>query len=230
MSPFELALVLLFLIVFSVFSYKKRLLDFEGVLIANAVGLAAITYAPNPLLCFAIVVVFFVLGEIASNYPRKKHEQRNIWNVVGNSLPALIILSMIVVFPEFALELQLGFFAAISAALADTLSSEVGYYSKKRPIMITTFKKVPRGIDGAVSLLGEFGALVGAAVIAAIYFLAFRDIFFSVLILLAGMVGTNADSVAGALFEKKGMLNNTHVNMIGSASGAVFALILALLL
>ena len=233
MSPLELALVLFFLLFFSIFSYKKRLLDFEGVLIANAVGLAAITYAPSPLLCFAVVVVFFVLGEIASNYPRKKHEQRNIWNVVGNSLPALIILALIVVFPELALELQLGFFAAISAALADTLSSEVGYYSKKKPIMITTLKKVPRGTDGAITLLGELGALAGAAVIALMYFFSFhspQDPFFALLILLAGMVGTNMDSVAGALFEKKGMLNNTHVNMIGSASGAIFALALALLL
>jgi uncharacterized protein (TIGR00297 family) len=230
MSPLELALVLFFLLFFSVFSYKKRLLDFEGVLIANAVGLAAITYAPNPLLCFAVVVVFFVLGEIASNYPRKKHGQRNIWNVVGNSLPALIILSLIVVLPEFALELQLGFFAAISAALADTLSSEVGYYSRKPPVMITTLKKATRGTDGAISLLGELGALAGAAAIALIYFMSSKDPFFASLILLAGMVGTNADSVAGALFETKGMLNNTHVNMIGSASGAIFALALALLL
>jgi len=230
MVPLELALVFFFLLFFSIFSYKKKMLDFEGVLIANAVGLAAITYAPNPLLCFAVVVVFFVLGEIASNYPRKKHEQRNIWNVVGNSLPALIILALIFVFPELALELQLGFFAAISAALADTLSSEVGYYSKKKPVMITTFKRVPRGVDGAVSLLGELGALAGAAVIAIIYFLSFGDIFFALLILLAGLVGTNVDSIAGALFETKGKLNNTHVNMIGSASGAIFALALALLL
>ncbi|MFA6268323.1 MAG: DUF92 domain-containing protein, partial [archaeon] len=111
-DPFELIIILLFLALFSIFSYKKKLLDFEGVLIGNAVGLAAITYGPNPIIDFGIVVVFFVIGEIASNYPRKKHEQRNIWNVIGNSLPALIVLMGIIFFPESAVLIELGFFGA----------------------------------------------------------------------------------------------------------------------
>ena len=174
-DPFELFLILLFLAVFSIFSYKKRLLDFEGVLIGNAVGLAAITYGPNPLVDFGIVVVFFVLGEIASNYPRKKHEQRNIWNVIGNSLPSLAVLVAIIFFPQKPFLIELGFFGAISAALADTLSSEVGYYSKSDPVMITTLKKVPRGTDGGITMLGEFAALLGGVVIALIHFFVYQN-------------------------------------------------------
>ena len=98
----ELIIVLIFLIIFSIFSYKKQLLDFEGILIANAVGLAAITYGLNPLLDFLAVVIFFILGEIVSNFPKKKHGKRGIWNVVGNSLPALAILSLILIYPEYS--------------------------------------------------------------------------------------------------------------------------------
>ena len=230
MLPTELLLVLLFLLSFSIFSYKKNLLDFEGILIANAVGLAAITYGPNPLLDFAAVVIFFVLGEIASNYPKKKHEQRTIWNVIGNSLPALVLLSMILVYPKWSLAFELAFFGAVSAALADTLSSEVGYYSKKPPVMITTFKKVVRGTDGGVTLLGEAAAFLGGLAIAVLYFLAYQNLAGFFIILFSGLVGTNADSVAGALFETKKILNNTHVNLIGSMAGALFALALALIL
>ena len=229
-DPLQLALLLLFLAVFSVFSYKKKLLDFEGVLIGNAVGLAAITYGPNPLIDFFAVVVFFVLGEIASNYPRKKHEQRNIWNVIGNSLPALAMLILIIFMPSQSALLELGFFGAISAALADTLSSEIGYYSKKQPIMITTFKRVAKGTDGGVTLVGECAALFGGIVIAAVSFLVYQNYFIAVLVLIAGVVGSNVDSVFGGIFETKGLLNNTQVNMLGSAAGAAFCIAVGLLI
>jgi uncharacterized protein (TIGR00297 family) len=229
-DPLELFLILIFLALFSIFSYKRKLLDFEGVLIGNAVGLAAITYGPNPLVDFGIVVIFFVLGEIASNFPRKKHEQRNIWNVIGNSFPALIVLIAIIFFPQHSFLIELGFFGAISAALADTLSSEVGYYSKKDPVMITTLKRVPRGTDGGVTLLGEAAALFGGLVIAIVHFFVYQNYFAAGLVLLAGLVGSNTDSVFGALFETKKLLNNTQVNMIGSAAGALFCLLLGLLI
>jgi uncharacterized protein (TIGR00297 family) len=229
-DPLQLLIVLVFLAVFSIFSYKKKLLDFEGVLVGNAVGLLAITYGPNSLIDLFAVVIFFILGEIASNYPRKKHEQRNIWNVIGNSLPALITLALIIFFPAYALLLELGYFGAISAALADTLSSEVGYYSKKDPVMITTFKRVKRGTDGGITLLGEAAALFGGIIIAILYFFAYHNYSASAVIILAGLVGTNVDSIFGAVFETKKMLNNTQVNIIGSAAGAVFCLLLGLLI
>jgi uncharacterized protein (TIGR00297 family) len=230
-DPLQLILILFFLAIFSVLSYKKKLLDFEGVLIGNAVGLAAITYGPNPLVDFGIVVVFFVIGEIASNYPRKKHDQRNIWNVIGNSLPALIVLIGIIFFPQSSVLIELGFFGAISAALADTLSSEIGYYSKSSPVMITTFKKVARGTDGGVTGLGELAALFGGIIIAIIYFFfVSQNPLAVIMIALAGLVGSNVDSFFGAVFETKKLLDNTQVNMLGSAAGAIFCLLLGLLI
>ena len=225
----ELIIVLIFLIIFSIFSYKKKLLDFEGILIANAVGLAAITYGLNPLLDFLAVVIFFILGEIASNFPKKKHGRRGIWNVVGNSLPALIVLSLILIYPEHSFLFELGFFGAIAAALSDTLSSEVGYYSKAKPIMITTFKRVERGTDGAISILGEFAGLIGGLVIALLYFSLYQNIYTAIVIVVAGLIGTNMDSLFGAIFETKKILNNTHVNLLGGLSGAIFALLMGLL-
>jgi len=231
MNEFELILVLLFLALFSIFSYKKKLLNFDGILIANAVGLATIVYdPPSPILCFLAVVVFFIFGEVASNFPRKKHEQRGVWNVVGNSLPALALLPFIAVYPEKAIAFQLAFFGAIAAALSDTLSSEVGYYSKKAPVLITTFKKVVRGVDGGITLLGEAAALMGALAIALLHFSLYFNLAAFFIIIIAGMIGTNMDSLAGATYERKKILNNTHVNLIGCASGAIFALVVALIL
>ncbi|MDD3160175.1 MAG: DUF92 domain-containing protein [Candidatus ainarchaeum sp.] len=225
----DFLIVAIVLVFFSIVSYALKLLDFQGVLIANVVGLAAITFSPNPLLSFLTVVVFFVIGEVASNFPKKKHEKRNIWNVVGNSLPALVALCLIISFPEKSFLFELAFFGAISAALSDTLSSEIGYFSKSLPISIITFKKVPKGEDGGVTILGELAALFGAIIISIIYFLAYQNMVSAIIVIFAGMVGTNVDSIMGALFETKKILSNTHVNLIGCASGAIFAFLVGLI-
>jgi uncharacterized protein (TIGR00297 family) len=157
----EMILVFAFLIAFSIISYKKKLLNNEGIIIANAIGIAAILYGPNRLSNFIVVVVFFIIAEIASTFPIKKHEARSIRNLVGNALPALLMLFMINFFPDNPHLFELAFFGAIAAALADTLASEIGYYSKKTPILITTLEKVKPGIDGGITLLGESAALMG---------------------------------------------------------------------
>jgi uncharacterized protein (TIGR00297 family) len=232
MELIEFSIIISFLIIFSIFSYKKRLLDFEGILIANVVGLAAITYGPNPLLDFLAVVVFFMVGEIASNYPKRKHEKRGIWNVVGNSFPALICLILIIIYPEFSFIFELAFFGAVAAALADTLSSEIGYYSKQKPVLITTFKQVKRGTDGGITVLGELAGLFGGLIIAIVYFLGHPNpnLLVASILIISGLIGTNVDSLFGALFEIKKVLNNTHVNLIGSSAGAIFAFIVGLLI
>ena len=226
----DLLIVFALLVIFSLVSYYKKLLDFEGILVGNVVGLAAISYAPKPVFAFFTVLVFFIVAEIASNFPIKKHETRNISNVVGNSLPALASIILIVAYPEYAYFLELAFFGAMAAALADTLSHEIGYYSKNKTVLITTFETVERGTDGGITVLGEAAAFFGGLAIAVVYYLAYQNIIVAIVIVLAGFVGSNVDSLAGAILERKKLLNNAQVNLIGSSSGAIFAAIIVLIL
>jgi uncharacterized protein (TIGR00297 family) len=230
MELFELIFLLFLLGLFSYISYKKKLLDFEGILVANAVGLATIAFSTRPSFTFLAVVAFFGIAELASNYPVKKHETRGTSNVVGNSLPALIALLGSVFIPQLRFVLEIAFFCATSAALADTLSSEVGYYSKKAPVLITTLKKVKRGTDGGITALGEMAALGGSLCIGLICGVAYANPILFVIVLLAGLVGTNADSLAGAIWERKNILNNTQVNIIGSSAGTIFGIICVIIL
>ncbi len=222
---FETAIVLVSLIVFSFVSLEKKALDKKGVAIAIAVGL--LVFLSGNIFDFFLMVVFFVVADASTKYARsfskKKHEVRTTENIIGNSGAALIVLF---------LGLQIGFLGAVAAALADTLSSEIGLLSKKKPVLITTFKTVEPGTDGGITSLGCLAALADAAIIAATYYFAVKDSFsgIAIAILLAGFSGSIADSILGALFERKGCLNNTHVNFLGSSTGAIIAFALSKLL
>ena len=73
-------------------------------------------------------------------------------------------------------------------------------------------------------------SIVIIAIIAVVYFFVYQNLFATLLVILAGLVGSNIDSVFGGLFETKHLLDKTQVNLIGSTSGAIFCILLGLLI
>lgn len=123
---------------------------------------------------------------------------RNWEQVLANSLPAVFIALLPPAFAHSALGWRcfLSFFAA---AAGDTWSSEVGVLSRRDPIHILTFRKVPRGTNGGVSALGLAAAIGGGAFLGA----AMEPLVPGSLLigLLGGILGSMIDSVLGALFQ-----------------------------
>jgi len=222
----EILIILIVMAFFIFISVKKKSFDRKGILIGILIGLITIFLGQlnvvGGLTAFLFIAYFFFIGELGTRYRVKKtlkeHEKRSTGNVLGNSLAAVIAL---------ALNFPIGFFAGISAALADTLSSEVGMLSTKKPLLITTFKEVETGTDGGITVLGCISALIGAGLIASMHYLLYSSVFFAGIILLAGLIGTFIDSILGALFERKGKLSNTYVNLISTLIAVVFAIVLA---
>jgi len=115
----------------------------------------------------------------------------------------------------------------MASALSDTVSSEIGMLSKKKPRLITNFKEVNAGTDGGITPIGLIAGIIGAAIIAGIYFYLTSNSTLFLILIIAGFVGSLVDSYLGAIFERKGQLNNTQVNFFASLSGGVVAVLLS---
>jgi uncharacterized protein (TIGR00297 family) len=115
--------------------------------------------------------------------------------------------------------LPYGVFAQYAAVAADTLASELGILSTEQPILITDIagllsfkpKRVPRGTNGGVTLLGTAAGAGGAALIAIVAasltpYCSGQWSFSSGLLLVLGLtvwgaLGNLLDSILGGLLQ-----------------------------
>ncbi|MEM2282821.1 MAG: DUF92 domain-containing protein [Candidatus Hadarchaeales archaeon] len=109
------------------------------------------------------------------------------------------------------------FVGSLSAALSDTLASELGIFHP-RPKLILGFRPVPPGTRGAVSWLGVAGAGVGGMIVGWLsLFLLETSILVLAVSLLSGLVGSFLDSVLGASMP---FLSKYEINLLSTLAGA----------
>jgi uncharacterized protein (TIGR00297 family) len=150
---------------------------------------------------------------------------RNAW--ANGGVPALLALMAAVAPSDMRLLYLLAYAASVATAAADTCSSEVGKAYGRRTFLITNLRPVPPGTEGAVSLEGTLGGLLGAALVAGLgASLGLYSWQAAVLIAVAGLLGSLAESVLGTVAERKGWLDNDLLNALNTALGAVFVVFL----
>jgi uncharacterized protein (TIGR00297 family) len=114
--------------------------------------------------------------------------------------------------------------AAMAEATADTVSSETGQVLGGEPRMITTFRRVPVGTDGGITVMGtvvgSLSAAVVVAVAAAVLPLPVRE---ALIAWGAAVFGLFFDSLLGAIPERRGWLNNDAVNTFSTLAAALAA-------
>jgi uncharacterized protein (TIGR00297 family) len=112
--------------------------------------------------------------------------------------------------------------AALAEAAADTVSSEIGQTSNGEARLITTWRKVPAGTDGGVSLAGT-AAGAGAALLLSSAAVLTGLINAQQLLasFTAAFLGTVCDSYLGAALESRKVLNNNLVNFLGTLSAVL---------
>jgi uncharacterized protein (TIGR00297 family) len=187
---------------------------------------------------FAVMVAFFVLGSLATRLGYRVKAARGIAQEKGGArgwrnawanggVPAfLAALAGTTAAPLHDL-LVLAYAASVATAAADTCSSEVGKAYGRRTFLITSLRPVPPGTEGAVSLEGTLGGLLGGLVV------AFTGTAFglygtraALLVGLAGLVGSLAESVLGTVAEKRGWMGNDLLNATNTAIGALVVCLL----
>ena len=213
-------------------SYALETASLPGMLTGVLLGLLTIVLGDYGW--FAMLIAFFGIGGLASKYRYDEKQVRGIAeenegargssNVLANSLVALVAVLAGAASPDLGISAQMFLFAfagSVAAALADTLSSEIGgLYDNPR--LITTFRVVEPGTDGAVTWQGELAGLAGAGLIAAIAYVAFGSIAptGAAVVVAAGVVGMTVDSLLGATIEGW-LCGNQGVNLLATLAAAI---------
>jgi uncharacterized protein (TIGR00297 family) len=221
-------------------AYAARSIDVPGALSAVVIGTAIVAGLGLP--AFALMMVFFVLGSTVTKVGYKIKAARGIAQEKGGArgwrnawanggVPALIAALGLLAPSEQQWLYVLAYAAAVATATADTCSSEVGKAYGRRTFLITTFQPVPPGTEGAVSLEGTLAAVAGAAAVA--FTGASLHLFtvpHALLVTVAGVLGSLAESVVGTIAEKRGWMDNDLLNAFNTAVGAGFMIALVRIL
>lgn len=233
----EIAVVIAVSGVLSVGAYVLKLMTLQGAVASFAVG--AIVGVFGSLEWFALLMCFTMAGFAVTKigFGKKKeaglqegkHGERTHMNVLGVGVAPCIIAIISFFVDGHGTLMDIMFISTITVAAADTIASELGVKDKD-VWLITSFKKVPPGTDGGISVFGTLVSSAGSFAVALLGWVILEQNF-DVLFLIpgiAGIVGCMMDSVFGATIETKGYIskytNNASTALIGAAVAAIMTL------
>ena len=190
---------------------------------------------------WALLCGFFVFGSAATRlgYARKARAglaqddqgRRGSKHALANCGTALGLSVAIALFPGQAGLLGLGIAAAFATALSDTLGSEVGQLYGRTPFLPTTFRRVPPGTEGAISLEGTLAGVAGSLVMGAIgWITGIYGLLGVGLVAVGAFVGTLVESYVGAIWGQDARIGNETMNFLNTVVGAAVGMGLVLAL
>ncbi len=214
---------------FGYFAFRAKTADLTGLFSAALVGIILLVFADARW--FIIMLAFFILGSSATKYKYQYKKRigveqgqsgaRGYRNVFANGIVAAAAAVLYGVFlqPVFIVM----YIGCVATAAADTLASEIGVTGGV-PRLITTFRQVPIGTNGGVTLTGEAVALLGGLVVSLVaFFLGVITLPMVAICTIAGFIGTNIDSFFGATVENRGIWGNAGTNLIATIGGGLCA-------
>lgn len=152
--------------------------------------------------------------------------RRGAGNAIANCGVAAAAAIAAVTTPHFGAAL-FAFTAALTAGGSDTVASEIGKAWGRSTFLVTTFRRVPPGTPGAMSIEGTAAGIAAAIVLASIgVALQLVPPPAVVPIVVGATAGALVESALGATLEGPGILNNDMLNFINTAVAAGVALAL----
>ena len=229
-------ILLISCIIFAIIGYHKKIID-KKVLILILL-FAAYFIILFPLYWFIPLFLLYIVTSIATQYKRRtkklpEKKGRKLKNILSNLLPSFICSFIFIFFMVYfqkadsvlMTSIFVAYLSGIACANADTMSSELGQTSKKKPILITTFKKVETGTDGGITLFGLFVGVIGSMLVS-LPALALDTANVFLITSVTGFIGCNIDSLIGASIELKGKCTNETTNLIATTSSSIIGFII----
>jgi uncharacterized protein (TIGR00297 family) len=215
----RLIIGLILSVVVALFAQRRRALTSGGALAAVLVG--TITLGFGGWAWGLVLVAFFTSSSALSRYRRGdkrelahrfgKGTQRDSGQVLANGgLAAILSLWY---FSHSTAALLAAFLGALATVNADTWATEIGVLSPVPPRLVTTWRRVPVGTSGGVSLLGTAASTLGALFIGLIGYVLLcletklaggdplRLSWIIPTALVSGLLGSLLDSLLGATVQ-----------------------------
>ncbi|KAI7742107.1 hypothetical protein M8C21_008732 [Ambrosia artemisiifolia] len=192
---------------------------------------------------FLLVALYFVIGTAVTKVKMAQKEAQGVaekgkgrrgpGSVIGSSA-AGCVCALLSIYgaggKSFTRLWELGFVASFCTKLSDTVSSEIGKAYGKTTYLVTTFKVVPRGTEGAVSVEGTVAGIMASILLASVgCFLGKIKVAEAVVCVLASQIANVGESVIGAVLQdKEGFkwLTNDAVNVINISLGSILAILI----
>ncbi len=190
-------------------AWRLHFLDVSGALAATLLGTFVFGVGGWP---WALpVLAFFVLSSILSKLGKKRKagihmmvtrgSRRDMIQVWANGGIPLLYMLLAIFLPRPIW--YWGYVGALAAATADTWATEIGTWVGGSTRHLITWKEVPPGVSGGLSLAGSVGGLLGAGVIGLTVWLpGYAGNGTSLLAVVGGGVtGMLVDSLLGATLQ-----------------------------
>lgn len=235
----SLLVAVLISLAFALLAWRMRAVSRNGAVAGFAVScmLLRLTAA-----AFLVLLVVFVLTWAATRFGRARKQVagiaersagRGARQVLANlgvgaaACAALFGLQMFspTLSAAWGLPLLAAFVAAMAECTADTVSSEIGQAASPRAWLLTGWRWVPAGSDGAITVTGTLAGAAGAAAIAlAASGLGLLPASAALCAGAAGFLGMIFDTLLGGTLERRGVLGNNAVNLFSTLFAAALAL------
>ncbi len=190
---------------------------------------------------YVVLVVFFILGTLVTKVKYKEKAEKGIAqedegkrgakHAIANCSAALLmgLVAFIAAFKgntNIQTLFLAGFTGAFATALSDTASSEIGQAYGKTTILLTGFKRVPPGTEGAVSLEGTLAGIGASLVLGIVAMVTGVVIGWQGLtaVVIAAFIGNTLESIIGSTIERLPFVTNEVTNFINTVIGAGVAI------
>jgi len=196
-------------IVVGIIAYSLKFLKPSGAVATFL--LASLLYGVGGWKWTVPIVSFFVLSSLLSKGGTSRKQEtatlfekggtRDAGQVAANGGVAGILALLQYVFQN--INFYPMYLGAIAAVTADTWGTEIGTYFRGKTVSIVTMGKVNPGESGGISFAGLVGGFLGAAIVAASAGGWVGSVSVLLLAVLAGLIGSAADSIAGGTIQAK---------------------------